>query len=46
MVGVSIALGPFGVLAWSLLPLALITSSKDYPLYPIGKPSSTLAGSP
>jgi hypothetical protein len=46
MVGVSVALGAFSVLALSLLPLALVVSSKGYPLYPISTSSSLLAGSP
>jgi len=37
------ALGALSVLALSLLPLALITSSKGYPLYPISTSSFTLA---
>jgi len=46
VVGVSVALGAFGVLALSLLLLALVTSSKGYPLSPISMSSSPLAGSP
>jgi len=46
VVGVSAALGAFGVLALSLLLLALIASSKGYPLSPISMSSSLLAGSP
>jgi len=46
VVGVSVALGAFSVLALSLLLLALITSSKGYSLSPIGMSSSPLAGSP
>jgi len=46
VVGVSAALGAFGVLALSLLLLALVTSSKGYPLSPISMSSSPLARSP
>ena len=41
----SIALGAFGILALSLLLLALATSSKGYLLYPISISSSILARS-
>jgi len=44
VVGVSAALGAFGVLVLSLLLLALIISSKGYPLSPISMSSSPLAG--
>jgi len=40
------ALGAFRVLALSLLLLALVASSKGYPLYPISTSSSLLARSP
>jgi len=46
VVGVSAALGAFSILALSLLLLALITSSKGYPLSPISMSSSPLARSP
>jgi hypothetical protein len=46
IVGVSAALGAFSILALSLLLLALIISSKSYPLRPISISSSLLAGSP
>jgi len=46
VVGVSAALGAFSVLALSLLLLALIASSKGYPLSPISMSSSLLARSP
>jgi len=46
VVGVSAALGAFGILALSLLLLALVASSKGYPLSPISMSSSPLAGSP
>jgi len=46
VVGVSAALGAFGVLALSLLLLALVISSKGYPLSPISMSSSPLARSP
>ena len=46
IVGVSVALGAFSILALSLLFLALITSSKGYPLRPNSMSSSLLAGSP
>jgi len=46
VVGVSAALGAFSVLALSLLLLALVISSKGYPLSPISISSSLLAGSP
>jgi len=46
IVGVSVALRTFSALVLSLLPLALITSSKGYPLYPISTSSFTLAGFP
>jgi len=46
VVGVSAALGAFGVLALSLLLLALVVSSKGYPLSPISMSSSPLAKSP
>jgi len=39
------ALGAFRVLALFLLLLALVTSSKGCPLYPISTSSSPLAGS-
>jgi len=45
VVGVSAALGAFSVLVLSLLLLALVISSKGYPLSPIGMSSSLLAGS-
>jgi len=45
VVGVSAALGAFSILALSLLLLALITSSKGYPLSPINMSSSLLARS-
>jgi len=46
VVGVSAALGAFGVLVLSLLLLALVASSKGYPLSPISMSSFLLAGSP
>ena len=46
VVGMSIALGAFGILALSLLLLALTISSKGYLLYPISTSSFILAGSP
>jgi len=46
VVGVSAALGAFGISVLSLLLLALIASSKGYPLSPISMSSSLLAGSP
>jgi len=45
VVGVSAALGAFSVSALSLLLLALVASSKGYPLSPIGMSSSPLARS-
>jgi len=46
IVGLSVALGAFRVLVLSLLLLALVASSKGYPLYSISMSSSLLAGSP
>jgi len=46
VVGMSVALGAFGVLVLSLLLLALIISSKGYPLSPVSMSSSLLARSP
>jgi len=46
VVGVSVALGAFSILALSLLLLALIISFKGCPLYLISMSFSILAGSP
>jgi len=46
VVGVSVALEAFSILALSLLLLALATSFKGCLLYPINVSSSILAGSP
>jgi len=46
VVGVSVALGAFSILALSLFFLALTTSSKGYLLYSISTSSSILAKSP
>jgi len=46
VVGVSAALGAFSISALSLLLLALVASSKGYPLSPVSMSSSPLAGSP
>jgi len=46
VVGVSAALGAFSILVLSLLLLALVASSKGYPLSFVNMSSSLLARSP